>query len=175
MCLYQNGPCREKIMKAGKVVERGSSLKTCLSLLFQIIASIPLPSPLLPHSEIPVKSQISRWRTKHNLVIWKFIQTFHNLPPKRYTSQMTKWDASRSLARGFPYENKCSLHGKITEWGFDGKLNHRDNPVRDTGGCKIKRLNSVCQEKGERNRKRQQANSGSDLDPATPNTCREGS
>lgn len=165
MHLYQNGPWREKIMKAGKVVERGSSLKTCLSLLFQITASIPLPSPLLPHSQIPGKS---RWRTKHNLVNRKFIQTLHNLPPKQYTSQMTKRDASRSLPHGFPYENKCFLHGKITKWGFDGKLNHRDNPVRDKWGCKIKRLNSACQEKGERNGKRQQENSGGDLDPAMP-------
>lgn len=49
---------------------------------------------------------------------------------------MTKWNASHSLPHVFLYE-KCFLCGKITEWGFDGKLNLLDNSMRDKYGSKI--------------------------------------
>lgn len=132
-------------MKAEEGSRKRKLLKMCL---FLIRVSIPLPYPLLPHTQIPVwvyvgKSQISRWRTKYSIVICKFIKTFHNLPCKYYTSEVTKCYASHCLPHVFLYENKYFLCGNITEGAFDEKHNILDNSVRDKYGSKTKRL-SVC-------------------------------
>lgn len=116
--LHQNGPCRKKkLWRQRRGGRKKKLLNTCLKPLFQITAFIPLPSPLFPHTQIPVwvyvvKAQISRWRPKCSLVIWKFIQMFHHLPPKHYTSEVRKCYASHCLPHVFIYENKCFLGGK---------------------------------------------------------------
>lgn len=79
MYLYRSGSHRKRNMKAGEGSGKRKLLKTCLRLLFQITASTPLPSPHLPHAQLPVwvymvESQVSRWRSK--LVTWKSVQTY---------------------------------------------------------------------------------------------------
>lgn len=66
------------------------------------------------------------------------------------------------------------LGEEMTEGGFDEKLNILNKSVRDKCGSKMKRLNSVCKEQRERNRRRQQKNLGSDLHPAIPEHLRRG-
>lgn len=133
--------------------------------------SLHSTSPLLLHTQTPCRlrtltSQTSRWRTTHSPVIWQFTQMFHSLLPTHYTSEMTHWNASHCLPHVFLYENKCFLHGKITEGGFDEKFNIVDNSVRDKGDSEIKTLNSVCQKQRKRSRRRRRDTFDSDLDSA---------